>query len=167
MAVKYKLYQENRDNSQYKGKWYGRAVHEGTVGIDELADIMQANCTVKRADILAVISELVETMKTQLQNSMRVKLDRFGSFKIGLNTSPADSAKDFTPQKNVKRLHIIFQPEVKVDRNGSRTQSFLTGTKLRELDVYNVDKSDGADSGDAGTGGTGSGNSGGTEPVMP
>ncbi len=164
MAVKYKLYQENRDNSQYKGKWYGRAVHEGTIGIDELADIMQANCTVKRADILAVISELVETMKTQLQNSMRVKLDRFGSFKIGINTSPADSAKDFTPQKNVRRLHIIFQPEVKVDRNGSRTLSFLTGTKLRELDVYNVDKSDDTS---AGTGGNTGGNSGNTDPVMP
>lgn len=164
MAVKYKLYQENRKNSKYQGKWYGRAVHEDTVGIDELADIMQANCTVKRADILAVISELVETMKTQLQNSMRVKLDRFGSFKIGLNTSPADSAKDFTPQKNVKRLHIIFQPEVKVDNNGTRTRSFLTGTKLRELNAYNVDKSDdGTDAGNTGTGG----NSGNTDPVMP
>ena len=151
MAVKYKLYQENRKNSKYQGKWYGRAVHEDTVGIDELADIMQANCTVKRADILAVISELVETMKTQLQNSMRVKLDRFGSFKIGLNTSPADSAKDFTPQKNVKRL-------------GTRTRSFLTGTKLRELNAYNVDKSDdGTDDGNTGTGG----NSGNTDPVMP
>ena len=164
MAVKYKLYQENRKNSQYQGKWYARAVHDDTVGIDELADIMQANCTVKRADILAVISELVETMKTQLQNSMRVKLDRFGSFKIGLNTSPADSAKDFTPQKNVKRLHVIFQPEVKVDNNGTRTRSFLTGTKLRELNTYNVDKSD--DSNDAGNSGTG-GNSGNTGPVMP
>ena len=87
-----------------------------------------------------------------------------GSGKIGLNTSPADSAKDFTPQKNVKRLHIIFQPEVKVDNNGTRTRSFLTGTKLRELNAYNVDKSDdGSDDGNTGTGG----NSGNTDPVMP
>ena len=65
MAVKYRIYQSNRKGT-FKGKWYARAVHEGTVTTDELADIMQNNCTVKRSDILAVISELVETMSTQL-----------------------------------------------------------------------------------------------------
>lgn len=89
MAVFYKLYQENREGSANKGKWYARAVHTGTVTIDDLADEMQANCTVKRADIVAVLSELVETMQKHLQMSHRVKLDRLGTFKIGMHTSPA------------------------------------------------------------------------------
>lgn len=72
MAVFYKLYQENREGSANKGKWYARAVHTGTVTIDDLADEMQANCTVKRADIVAVLSELVETMQKHLQMSHRV-----------------------------------------------------------------------------------------------
>ena len=153
MTVKYKIYQNKSEESPTYGKWYGRAVHEGTVGIDELADIMQDNCTVKRADILAVLSELVETMKTQLQNSMRVKIDRFGSFKIGMNTSPANSAKDFSPTKNVRRLHVIFQPEVKIDPNGNRIQSFLTGTRVQEATIYHVDKTSGETaSTDAGSG---------------
>ena len=41
---------------------------------------LQRNCTVKKADILAVLDELVETMRDQLQDSKRVKLDGFGSF---------------------------------------------------------------------------------------
>lgn len=87
MAVKYKIYQSKR-NDRFKGRWYARAVHEGTVTTDDLADIMQDNCTVKRSDILAVISELVEVMRTQLQNSMRVKLDRFGTFKLAYPPHP-------------------------------------------------------------------------------
>ena len=101
MPILYKLQQDNRKNSTNKGKWYARSVMNGTVSTNQLAEIMQRNCTVKRSDILAVLSELVETMQDQLQNSMRVKLDGFGSFKIGLKTSAANTAKDFNASKNV------------------------------------------------------------------
>ena len=79
MAVSYRLYQNNREG-KFKGMWYARACHNGTVDIYKLADIMQANCTVKRSDILAVLAELVEVMTDQLQNSMRVKLN---TLKVG------------------------------------------------------------------------------------
>jgi predicted histone-like DNA-binding protein len=117
MPVLYKLYQDNRKNSKNVGKWYARAVHNGTVDLMALATIMQRNCTVKRSDILAVLTELVEVMQDQLQSSMRVKLDGFGSFKIGLKTTPADSVDKFLSNKNVAGLRINFQPEVKIDRH--------------------------------------------------
>lgn len=144
MAVKFKKFQAKRKD-QYNGKWYARAVHEGTIDLDGLADIMQDNCTVKRSDILAVLSELVETMRTQLQNSVKVKLDRFGTFKIGLNTKPADTAKDFTVTKNVIGTHVLFQPELKIDNKKNRRKAFLDGVKLVEATLY--DKDETADSG--------------------
>ena len=103
MAVFYKLYQDNRRTSSNQGKWYARAVHTGTVDIDDLAEEMQANCTVKRADIVAVLSELVETMQKHLQMSHRVKLNRLGTFKIGMSTRPADTIEEFTagPERQV------------------------------------------------------------------
>ena len=107
MAVFYKLYQDNRTSSKFKGQWYARAVHTGTVDIDDLAEEMQANCTVKRADIVAVLSELVETMKKHLQMSHRVKLDRLGSFKIGMSTKPALTVGEFTASNNVKSVHVL------------------------------------------------------------
>ncbi len=133
MAVFYKLYQDNRKDSKFKGQWYARAVHTGTVNIDDLADEMQANCTVKRADIVAVLSELVETMKTHLQMSHRVKLDRLGTFKIGISTKPALTLDEFTTNGNVKNVHVLFQPETKIEKNKTRVRALLNGCKVREL----------------------------------
>ena len=96
MAVRYKLYMNNRKNSPTKGKWYARAAVQNVVDLDALAKRIQANCTAKRADVMAVLTELVEVMTTELQNSNRVKLDGFGSFKIGLKSGPATSAKTFS-----------------------------------------------------------------------
>lgn len=135
MAVHYRLYQNNNPKSDKFKKWYGRSVVLDTVDTDQLADIIEANCTVKRADILAVLSELVVTMKNELQNSKRVKLDRFGSFKLGITTVASDTAKSFNVGQNVKGLHVIFQPELKIGKNGSRVKAFLEGCKVAELPV--------------------------------
>ena len=138
MAVFYKLYQDNRKNSKQKGSWYGRAKHVDTVTTEQLAEEMQENCTVKRSDILAVISELVTTMRKRLQNSMAVKIDRLGTFKIGINTRPSKTVKDFKVQENVRGVLLLFQPETKVDKNGYRRRAMLTGVKVRELPKNDV-----------------------------
>lgn len=132
MPILYKLRQDNRKNSVNKGKWYARSITNGTVGTNELANIMQRNCTLKKSDIIAVIAELVETMQDQLQNSMRVKLDGFGAFKIGLKTTPADSAKNFNAAQNVVDMRVNFQPEVHISKDHSRKKTFLDGAKVLE-----------------------------------
>ena len=145
MAVNYKLYQCTREG-KFKNMWYARATHNGTVDTEQLATIMQANCTVKRSDIVAVLTELVEVMTEQLQNSMRVKLDGFGTFKIGISSSPAESAKEFG-QGNIRGLHVLFQPEGKRDVGTNTMQrTFLKAVKVREASLYNVDKGE-ADAG--------------------
>ena len=94
---------------------------------------MQANCTVKRADIVAVLSELVETMQKHLQMSHRVKLNRLGTFKIGMSTKPAATIDDFTAGQNVKSVHVLFQPETKIEKDKTRVRALLTGCKVQEL----------------------------------
>lgn len=138
MAVFYRLYQDNRDINKNKGKWYARANHLDVVNTEQLATEMQENCTVKRADILAVISELVTTMEKKLQNSMAVKIDRLGTFKISLRTSAAESPKDFSVQKNVKDTRLLFQPETRIDKNGNRQRAMLTGVSVKELPKNSV-----------------------------
>ena len=133
MPVFFKLYRENRESSRFNGQWYARAVHTGTVDIDDLAEEMQANCTVKRADIVAVLSDLVETRKKHLQMSHRVKLDRLGTFKIGMSTKPAATPEEFTASNNVKSVHVLFQPETKIEKDNTRVRALLTGCKVKEL----------------------------------
>lgn len=154
------------------GKWYPRAVITQTVDTEMLATIMQRNCTLKKADIVAVISELIETMADQLQDSKRVKLNGFGSFKIGIRGEGADSAADFSISKNIKGLHVLFQPEVKTDGSGLRQKTFITGCSVQEAPKNDVDTTKPANSGSNGgsTGGntqpsTGGNGGGSHEPI--
>ena len=122
------------------GKWYARMVPTSCINTRQLAEIMQRNCTVKKADILAVLDELVETMRDQLQDSKRVKLDGFGSFKIGINCRGARSAKAFTINDNIEGLHVVFTPERTHDQAGNKVKQFLQGVSVEELPENKVDK---------------------------
>ena len=168
MSVLYRLSKVTSPKAKGYGKWYPRAVITQTVDTEQLAAIMQRNCTLKKADIVAVISELIETMADQLQDSKRVKLNGFGSFKIGIRGEGADSAADFSTSKNIKGLHVLFQPEVKTDGSGLRQKTFITGCSVQEAPKNDVDTTKPANSGGNGgstqpsTGGNGGGSN---EPI--
>ena len=152
MSVLYRLSKVTSPKAKGYGKWYPRAVITQTVDTEQLAAIMQRNCTLKKADIVAVISELIETMADQLQDSKRVKLNGFGSFKIGIRGEGADSAADFSTSKNIKGLHVLFQPEVKTDGSGLRQKTFITGCSVQEAPKNDVDTTKPANSGSNGGG---------------
>ena len=143
MAVLYRLAKNNNQYNSGYGKWFAQAVMTGTVDTDALATIMQRNCTVKKSDILAVITELIETMQDQLQNSKRVKLNGLGAFKIGIENTQggAENAADFNVGKNIKGLHVLFQPEVKTDSSGQRQKTFISGCTVQEAPKNDVDTS--------------------------
>ena len=163
MSVFYRLSKVTSPKAKGYGKWYPRAVITQTVDTEMLATIMQRNCTLKKADIVAVISELIETMADQLQDSKRVKLNGFGSFKIGIRGEGADSAADFSISKNIKGLHVLFQPEVKTDGSGLRQKTFITGCSVQEAPKNDVDTTKPANSGSNG-GGTGGSTGSNTQP---
>ena len=140
MSVLYRLHQDKSVGTQRSGKWYARMVPIGMIDTRGLAEIIQRNCTVKKADVLAVLDELVETMRDQLQDSKRVKLDGFGSFKIGINCRGARSAKAFTVSDNIEGLHVVFTPERTHDQAGNRVKQFLLGVSVEELPENKVDK---------------------------
>ena len=140
MSVFYRLHQDQSVGTKRSGKWYARAVPMSTINTRQLAEIMQRNCTVKKADILAVLDELVETMRDQMQDSKRVKLDGFGSFKIGINCRGARSAKAFTVSDNIEGLHVVFTPERTHDQAGNKVKQFLQGVSVEELPENKVDK---------------------------
>ena len=82
---------------------------------------------------MAVIAELVDVMTIQLQNSKKVKLNGFGSFKIGFNSTAADTAKEFNSGINIKNAHVLFQPITTIAKNGLRVKTFINGIKIAEL----------------------------------
>ena len=145
MSVFYRLHQDKSVGTKRSGKWYARMVPTAVVDTRKLAEIIQRNCTVKKADVLAVIDELVETMRDQMQDSKRVKLDGFGSFKIGIKSKGAATAKAFTVQENIEDLHVVFTPERTHDAAGNRSNQFLQGATVEELPSNKVEKEESGD----------------------
>ena len=142
MSVFYRLHQDQSTGTKRSGKWYARAVSTAVINTRQLAEIVQRNCTVKRSDVLAVIDELVETMKDQMQDSKRVKLDGFGSFKIGVQSKGALTAGKFSVAEHIKGLRVVFMPERTKDSSGNRSKQFLQGAKCEELPLNTVVKED-------------------------
>ena len=140
MSVFYKLRQDKREDSKTYGKWYARTYMIETVDTKMLSERIQRNCTAKASDVNAVLTELVEVMRDELQASRRVKLDGFGSFKIGISSKGARSAKAFTVADNIKGMHIVFTPERSTDAAGNRVKQFLQGAKCEELPENKVEK---------------------------
>src|SRR3712207_5261517 len=109
MAVNYKMYQDNRKESKTKGKWFARATHKGVVETNQLTEVMT----------------------DMLQQSMRIKLNGLGTFKIGISTRAAETAKDFTITKHLRNVHVLFQPELTVDRSShARKRADRKSTRL-------------------------------------
>lgn len=132
MTVKYKLYQEKRKDSKHHGKWYARAIVNDVVHLDAISQEIQDNTTAKKADVYAVLTELVNVMSRHLRNGDRVVIDGFVSFKVGLKTKPADKAKEFNPAKNIVGSRLNFQPETHwtaTDR--IRRKQFIQGIEVK------------------------------------
>ena len=155
MKLMYRKYQDNSSNEAKNGKWYARTVINETVEIEQLATKMQDNCTVKRADILAVLSELGPTMRDLLQDSKRVRIPYLGAFKLGISTIGAESEEKFTA-KNVKNVHVVFQPATHTLADGSRVKDFVAECRVMEVPKSST-ATTAADSttGGSGTSGTG------------
>ena len=152
--AKFRKVKNNRKNSPTRGMIYGRAVVNSVVHTSAIAKKITERCTVTEPDILAVINALMTEISANIAEGNKVILDEFGSFKLGIRTSPAVNAKKFT-QANIKNMYVIYTPYTVMD-HGKRVKPMLSGIKMEELTEYNgiEDENDG--------GGTPGGTSGGT-----
>ena len=160
MSVKYRKVVNNRKNSKTEGKVYGRAVVDGVIDTKEIAGKISKRCTLTEPDIIAVINALETEISYGLADGKRVVLDGFGSFKVGLTTTPADSAKKFT-SANIKGMHVIFLPATEMEQ-GKRVKNMLKGVKAEEMTEYTGIES-GENTGDAGNTDSGKTDSGKTD----
>ena len=160
MSVKYRKVVNNRKNSKTTGKVYGRAVVDGVIDTKEIAGKISKRCTLTEPDIIAVINALETEIGYGLADGKRVVLDGFGSFKVGLTTTPADSAKKFT-SANIKGMHVIFLPATEMEQ-GKRVKNMLRNVKAEEMTEYTGIGS-GENTGDAGNTDSGKTDSGKTD----
>ncbi len=85
----------------------------------------------------AVLIELAEVMRDELQNSNTVKLDNFGTFKINIKSTGAESEDKFTATENIVGARVRFQPTMRRDTaTGNTTTYFTDGLKYKSTDGF-------------------------------
>ena len=156
MSVKYRKVKNNRKGSKTQGKIYGKAVSVGVMHTKEIAGKISERCTLTEPDVIAVINALQTEISYGLADSKRIVLDGFGSFKVGLKTTPADTPKKFG-NSNIVGIHVNFIPSTEMYMN-KRMKSMLRSVKVEEMTEYNGLE----DEEDDNSGNGGGGNSGGT-----
>ena len=119
MAVKYKLMQNANEDSEYFGQYYAKAVHTDEINLEKVAERVQRNCSMKKSDCLAVLTELVEVLKDELQSSHKVVIDGLGTFKVGIKGTYAKTAAAFNPSKNISGYKVNFRPSYTLAKTGT------------------------------------------------
>lgn len=123
--MKYILRKERKVNLKNFGKYKAVAVHADTVTQQEIEAEAERNCTVTRADVKAVMNEVMAVMRRHLQNGDRVRLDDWGILKLELESKAVEQPEEFNATKHVKRIKVHFLPE---SRKG--VQRLYNGIKL-------------------------------------
>ncbi len=122
---------EIKSNPNY-GKYFGHVMNMGEVTIDQFAKEIEDNCSMKRSDVVAVLTELQATMKRHLQDGQVVVLPEIGRLKLGVETIGVDDPKDFNLKKHLKRVVCKFKAAASRGgkRNGQLKYNLCEGVKI-------------------------------------
>lgn len=135
MSLKYKVVKNMNTKSAQYGKFYARAVFlDNIVSTKQLAKEIQANCTVTRADVLAVLSSLAEVMSYKLKDGFKVRLDGVGLFWPSFKSSPEDKAEDVS-EANISYPRVLFREAVDTKSDGGTgAKNLIAGLTFKKLD---------------------------------
>ena len=105
-SIKYRIYQ-NKGLAGVKDKFYARAYHDETIGLEQLAEHMSDhNTPYSKVTTHGVLKDMVACVKELLLDSKKVKLDDLAIFSLGLKSKPADSPEEFTVASNIVKAYI-------------------------------------------------------------
>ena len=142
-------------------KFYAQVQANGDCTIREMAERIQASCTVTKADVYAVLVALEDVIIEALQNGEIVRLGDLGSFQIGISGKGAPTEEEHTSAL-IKKARINFRP-------GGVLSSILGSLNFSKVALKkaasagNDEDTEGNENGGTGTGGNTGGNTGGSD----
>ncbi len=115
MAIRYRITKRtNTISNTKKEQFIMQAVNTGTVDIRRISEEISTESTHSIADVIGVITGLGIKMKQHLEDGKIVDLGDVGKFKIGFQCKAADTAKELTPKRNIKKFHLNYQPSLEM-----------------------------------------------------
>lgn len=123
-TMKYRVVQDTRKGGNHL--WYGRAVHNTTLDLESIAERIQRNCSMKKSDVLGVLTEMVEVMNDELRDGNKIKLSGIGTFYLNMRSGGAIDEKSYSITEHLRGVRVKFLAEGKKS-NGVMTRAFTTG----------------------------------------
>ena len=134
--IRYKHYQDNRSNSNNRGKWYARAVTDETYDIEALAKHMAKHGSPFSAGtIKGVLEDMVDCVQELCADGKNVKIDDLAIFSIRLKVKPSDTLEDFRADENITGVRMLARA------TGAMRQSVMTrvgGLKFLEVGSFDT-----------------------------
>ena len=109
-TITIKKYQNTNEKlTKCYGKWYGKVLHRGTMGTDELANHIMKHGSVYTDDVvLGVTRKLMHCIAELLTEGYKVKLDGIGTLYLAATSTGSDTYEDFEISKNITRIGVKF-----------------------------------------------------------
>ena len=90
-------------------KFYAQAQARGDVNVREMAERIQATCTVHKTDVYAVLVALEDVVKEAIQNGEIVRLGELCTLQVSLSGKGTLTEKEYDDSL-IKKAKIIFRP---------------------------------------------------------
>ena len=90
-------------------KYYAQAQARGDISLRDMAERIQASCTVHKSDVYAVLVALEDVVAEAIQNGEIVRLGELCTLQVSLNGKGALTEEDYTADL-IKRAKINFRP---------------------------------------------------------
>lgn len=110
MAIHIKLIRNNIKSNPSYGKYFAKAVSQGEVTLQEIAEEACRNSSIRESDVKLVVTELQELMKQRLALGQTVVIDGIGRFSIRVESKGVDNPKDFNIRRHLTRFVCGFLP---------------------------------------------------------
>lgn len=104
--VKQRIDPTKRDQAP---KWYAQAKVIGTAKEKEIAERIATTCTVKYADIVAVLTALEDEIVFALQSGNTVAIPQLGAWSAKLHSLGSETEKEFD-LSYIKGCRVRFRP---------------------------------------------------------
>jgi predicted histone-like DNA-binding protein len=110
MSVKIKAVKRvNPQDVTLPQKYYAIAVADGRTDLKRLAKMIAMQCTVNRADCLAVLAALEDNIIMELQEGRVINLGELGTFQLGIS-AVGQATADLVDGSTVTKARLNFRP---------------------------------------------------------
>ena len=138
MSIRIKLRKNEIKSNRNYGQYFAETVSMGTVGVEQMAEEISQNCTLKSSDVQGALIALQEVMASHLQNGEKVVLPGIGSFSLAAESSGVEDPDRFNQKRHILGIKCRFRPSGKRQRgkNGPITHDLVGGAKVDWVPLY-------------------------------